>query len=147
MSDIFFWSRHGEYGFLSNFWRAPIKVDSVRYPTTEHYYQAGKTLIPEEQNMIRTLRWPGEAKSAGYHVTLWEGWEKAKEDIMLTALRAKFTQHLTLKRKLLDTEDEVLHEDSPWDKYWGYAGGKGKDRLGVLLMKIREELRSEANNH
>jgi len=141
MEDIFFWTRHDEHGYCSNFWRAPIEVDGKVYPTTEHYFQASKTLIPEDHEMIRNLSEPREAKFAGYHVTLRPGWEEMKEGIMLEGLRAKFTQYPNLREKLLSTGDAKLHEDSPWDKYWGYAKGKGQDRLGKLLMQVREELK------
>ncbi len=141
--DIFFWTRHDAHGYCSNFWRAPIEMDGKVYPTTEHYFQAMKTLIPEQQEMLRTLKKPLDAKLAGYHVTLRRGWDDVwRDEVMLTALRAKFTQHPDLKEKLLSTGYAILHEDSPWDKYWGYAKGKGQDRLGVLLMKVREELRN-----
>ena len=143
MTDIFFWTRHDEHGYCSNFWRAPIEVNGETYPTTEHYFQACKTMLLEEREMIRTLPTPKEAKFAGYHVQLRPDWEKVKEGVMLVGLRAKFTQHLDLKGKLLSTGDASLHENSPWDKYWGYAGGKGQDRLGKLLMQIREELLDE----
>ncbi len=142
-NDIFFWTRNGAHGFLSNFFRAPITVDEVEYPTTEHCYQAMKTLIPAEREMVRKLSTPKEAKFAGYHVALRENWDDIKEEYMLKCLRAKFTQHDVLKSKLLETQDAILHEDSPWDKYWGYAKGAGKDRLGVLLMQVREELKHE----
>ena len=141
--DIFFWTRHGPYAFLSNFYRAPITVDGKYYPTTEHFYQASKTLIPEEHLAVRVLATPKEAKFAGYHVALQEGWDDIKFEIMLQGLRAKFTQHLDLKEKLLATGVVGLHEDSPWDKYWGFVRGKGLDMLGKALMQIREELRNE----
>jgi ribA/ribD-fused uncharacterized protein len=143
---IFWWTRDGGYGFLSNFWRAHILIDGKDYPTSEHYYQAMKSLDPEEQEMIRILSAPKEAKFAGYHMTLREDWEEIKEEIMLKALRAKFTQYPNLRQKLLDTGTAILHEDSPWDKYWGFAKGKGKDRLGVLLMQVRDEIRENQQN-
>ena len=142
-SDIFFWTRHDEYGALSNFTRAPIEVDGKLWPTSEHYYQGMKSDRLDEQEMIRLLGTPKEAKFAGYHVSLRSNWELLKERYMLTALRAKFTQHEHLKQALLSTGYARLHENSPWDKYWGYVDGKGKDRLGQLLMQVREELRSE----
>ena len=52
------------------------------------------------------------------------------------ALRAKFSDP-DLRLRLLDTKDSRLEEASPTDMYWGY---KGKNRLGVLLMQVREEL-------
>ena len=140
-SHIFFWSRHGRYGFLSNFWQSSIEVDDQIYSTVEHFYQSSKTALPGEREMIVGLSTPKEAKFAGYHVTLREDWEDIKESIMLAGLRAKFTQHSVLKEELLTTGDAILHEDSPWDKYWGYAKGKGLDRLGKLLMQVREEVK------
>ncbi len=36
-------------------------------------------------------------------------------------------------------------EDSPKDKFWGDAGGKGigKNMLGKILMRVRNELREK----
>ncbi len=141
--DIFWFTRHGKYGFLSNFYRSPITVDGIAYSTVEHYYQSMKTRDATEQEMIRNTPTPKEAKFAGYHVSLRPDWEEVKEDFMLKALKAKFSQHPDLAQKLLRTGSALLHENSPWDKYWGYAGGKGKDRLGVLLMQVRQELASK----
>lgn len=138
--DIFFWTRHDEHGYCSNFYRSPIKMNGKVYPTVEHYYQASKTLILEEHEMVRLLPTPKEAKFAGAHVTLRRGWDDIKAEVMLEGLRAKFTQHPDLKEKLLSTGDARLHENSPWDKYWGYANGEGLDMLGRLLMQVREEM-------
>lgn len=140
MSDIFFWTRHDEHGYCSNFYRSPISIGGKTYLTVEHFYQASKTPILEEQEMIRNLPTPSEAKLAGYHVTLRRDWNDMRVDVMLESLRAKFTQHLDLRKKLLSTGNAVLHEDSPWDKYWGYAKGKGQDMLGKLLMQVRGEI-------
>jgi len=141
--DIFFWTRHGEYGFLSNFFRSPITVNGLVYPTAEHYYQSCKSKDESEQEMIRNLNTPKEAKFAGYHVALRSDWEDTKEQVMLDVLKAKFMQHPHLKQRLLATGHATLHEDSPWDKYWGFAKGKGKDRLGKLLMQVRELISNE----
>lgn len=140
-NDIFFFSRHGKYGSLSNFARYPVHIDGLDWPTTEHFYQAMKTRNLKGQEMIRSCATPGDAKFAGYHLKLREDWEDVKEEVMLKALKAKFTQHKNLSALLLSTGSAPLHEDSPWDKYWGYARGEGKDRLGVLLMQVRDELR------
>lgn len=139
LTDIFWFTRHGEYGWLSNFYRSPIEINGLTYSTVEHWYQSQKSVKPEEQEMIRNLATPKEAKFAGYHVLLPIDWEDIKERIMLEGLRAKFSQHQDLLGKLLKTTGMRLHEDSPWDKYWGYANGQGKDRLGKLLMQVREE--------
>jgi ribA/ribD-fused uncharacterized protein len=61
---------------------------------------------------------------------------------MLKGLRAKFNQSLELKNRLLETGNALLIEDSLYDYYWGVGRNKtGKNRLGALLMQVREELR------
>jgi len=42
---------------------------------------------------------------------------------------------------LLDTRPAYLIENSPSDKYWGCGrDGSGQNKLGVLLMQVRDEL-------
>lgn len=70
-------------------------------------------------------------------------WEAVKEWVMLDALRAKFTQHAELRELLLGTGDARLVEHTANDSYWGDGGdGSGKNRLGHLLMQLRDELRA-----
>lgn len=65
-------------------------------------------------------------------------WERVKEDIMYRGLYHKFTQHQYLFLLLINTRDAILVEDSPHDSYWGNgADGRGKNRLGHLLMDLR----------
>jgi N-glycosidase YbiA len=60
---------------------------------------------------------------------------------MLGALRAKFTQHLNLRARLLATGDARLVEHTTRDTYWADGGdGTGRNRLGDLLMRMRAEL-------
>jgi predicted NAD-dependent protein-ADP-ribosyltransferase YbiA (DUF1768 family) len=66
-------------------------------------------------------------------------WDTARTTVMETALRAKFTQNPHLKQLLLSTGDATLIEDSPTDYFWGIgACGNGKNMLGQLLMKLRQ---------
>jgi ribA/ribD-fused uncharacterized protein len=69
-------------------------------------------------------------------------WEAVKDEIMREALRAKFTQNPQLRSLLFGTESAVLVEHTTSDSYWGDNGdGSGKNRLGELLMELREDLR------
>lgn len=71
-------------------------------------------------------------------------WESVKDQVMLEVVRAKFTQHEDLKAILLATGDAKLVEHTANDSYWGDGGdGSGKNRLGQILMQVREELRAE----
>lgn len=135
----------GEYAFLSNFYFSPMIIDNVVYTTNEHFFQAMKSLNPKERQAIVLAPTPGKAKCLGRKVSLRKDWEDIKEEIMLTGLRHKFSNP-ELRKKLLATGNEELIEGTTWhDNYWGICdceacGGQGKNRLGKLLMQVREEL-------
>lgn len=75
-------------------------------------------------------------------ITIRPDWTTVRDDVMRTGLKAKFTQNPELRKKLLSTGSARLIENSPRDSYWGIgADGKGQNRLGCLLMELREELR------
>ncbi|CAG8538374.1 3971_t:CDS:2 [Paraglomus occultum] len=116
---INFYRQNGEYGIFSNFYGAPIEIDGELWPTSEHYFQAQKFPIrPELQQKIRNLSTPSEAAKAGRRrdYPLREDWESVKEDVMMRALIAKFTQHEDLKRQILDTGDAKLVEHTARDR-------------------------------
>ena len=135
----------GEYAFLSNFYFSPMIIDNVVYTTNEHFFQAMKSLNLKERQAIVLAPTPGKAKRLGRKVSLRKDWEDIKEEVMLTGLRHKFSNP-ELRKKLLATGNEELIEGTTWhDNYWGICdceacGGQGKNRLGKLLMQVREEL-------
>jgi ribA/ribD-fused uncharacterized protein len=133
----------GEYRFLSNFWPAEIVYEGITYPTAEHAYQAAKTLDVEQRKKIAALPTPAEAKTAGRALKLRDDWETAKFTVMEEVVRYKFTHHPELGAKLLATGGHLLEEGNTWgDRVWGVYQGQGENRLGKILMKVRDELRS-----
>lgn len=131
----------GEYFFLSNFYNSVQSVKGKPYKTNEHYFQAEKADNEAEHEQIRLSGSAAESKKLGRKVKLRSNWESIKDQVMLDGLRAKFSNPI-LKQKLLDTGDAILIEGNTWqDKYWGVCGGVGKNKLGILLMKVREELK------
>lgn len=69
-------------------------------------------------------------------------WEEVKLGVMEGLLREKFSDP-ELRRKLLATGERELVEGNDWgDSFWGVCAGRGKNHLGRLLMKLREELRA-----
>jgi ribA/ribD-fused uncharacterized protein len=140
---INFHSTTGEHGCFSNFSRHSIFLKGKKWPTSEHYFQAQKFAGEPDEEEIRKASKPSQAASMGRDRKrpLRRDWESVKERVMLDALRAKFTQHEDLKAILLGTGDAKLVEHTTNDSYWGDGGdGSGKNRLGFLLMKLREEL-------
>jgi hypothetical protein len=144
-TTIHFYSTIDEYGCLSNFSPHVIRLGGKAWPTTEHYFQAQKFPDADHVEKIRLARTPAVAKQLGRSrtVPLRPDWEAVKEQVMLDALRAKFAQHDDLRAILLGTGDALLVEHTASDRYWGDGGdGSGRNRLGHLLMQLREELRS-----
>jgi ribA/ribD-fused uncharacterized protein len=145
MNPIQFYRVSDPYGFLSNFAAAPIELDGAAWPTTEHYYQAQKFLDPARRESIRAAPTPGDAKARAWAsgATPRPDWDAVRDEVMLAALRAKFTQHPELRDLLLATGDALLVEHTTNDHYWGDGGdGSGQNRLGALLMQVRAEQRS-----
>ena len=142
----------GKYAFLSNFDHSPFTVDGVTFPTVEHWFQAFKTLDPEDFRDIAAADTPGRAKRMGRHVELRPDWEEIKTDVMMEGLRHKFAIP-ELRAKLLATGDEELMEGNTWhDNAWGNCvcqkcqNTPGRNMLGMLLMELRNEIRYEIAN-
>lgn len=143
MKTIRFYSSNEPYGQFSNFAPYPIEVDHRVWPTVEHYYQAQKYPGTTEQELIRRAETPKAAATLGRGLAhLYRAdWDSLKESVMLEGLRAKFSQHGPLRAELLATGDALLVEHTARDDFWGDGGdGSGANRLGILLMRIREEL-------
>lgn len=133
----------GEYRFLSNFWPAEVHFEGIVYPSSEHAYQAAKSLDPAERKRIAALPTPSAAKKAGAALQLRPNWDTEKFNVMETVVRDKFTRNADLRAKLLATGDAELIEGNTWgDRTWGVYQGKGENRLGKILMKVRTELRN-----
>ena len=139
MIDIF----DGKFGFLSNFYEVPILYNRILYNSTEAAFQAAKCKTDEERRKFIGLR-PGAAKRLGRKVELRDDWEEIKDQVMYDVCKQKFTENEDLKIKLLQTGLEPIVESNTWgDTYWGQCNGKGLNKLGKILMQIREELFEE----
>ena len=79
-------------------------------------------------------------------VNLRPDWEDVKVQVMEDIVRAKFTQNPYLGDWLFNTGDSELIEGNNWgDTTWGVdiKTKKGKNLLGKILMKIRDELKGK----
>jgi hypothetical protein len=95
--------------------------------------------------MIRQARRPREAKKLGKteDYATRPDWATHRDTVMKIALHEKFSdRHPELKELLLKTGNAVLQDASPRDNYWGTGSkGMGQNKLGVMLMALRDELR------
>ena len=143
---IYFYGTHDLYGFFSNFSRHPIVLHGHTWPTTEHYFQAQKFAGTAHEGAILHAASPTTAARMGRsrERPLRADWEQVKDEIMHQALLAKFTQYPDLRMQLLATGNARIVEHTARDHYWADGGdGSGRNMLGILLMRVREELRQE----
>lgn len=143
----------GRWSFLSNFYPCLVEHQGIEYPSVEHFYVAMK--IDSDQfingnyytsgdfrEMISKIASPGMVKKIGKKVKLRKDWDEKKLKVMNWGVREKFKKNEDLKELLLSTGDQEIVEGNTWgDVYWGVCDGKGKNHLGKILMKVRDEIR------
>jgi hypothetical protein len=140
----------GKYSFLSNFYACQTVYKGIKYPTSEHAYQAAKTLNPKHQLAIKEKDTPDDAKIAGRRLELRNDWEEIKDDVMYEIVKEKF-KNKRLANRLLATENKQLVEGNYWhDNYWGSCFCAKcllipkKNMLGKILMRVRKELKNDS---
>lgn len=134
-------SFRGEYEFLSNFYPAKLVFDGIAFLNSEAAYQAQKCAFAGDRAQFSRLS-ADEAKRLGRKVSLRQDWDRVKPDLMARVVRAKFSQHPRLAKKLLETGDRTLIEGNRWhDVYWGMdlKTREGENHLGRILMALRRE--------
>lgn len=140
--EIYFFDRNDKYYELSNFAGFGFELNGHHWRTMEHYFQAMKFEGTSQFEKILNCGSPKQAKDLGQSraIAIRPDWDVVKEQIMLAGLKAKF-ENAELKTLLLGTGKKILIENSPYDSYWGIGpNGKGKNRLGHLLMQVRKEV-------
>jgi ribA/ribD-fused uncharacterized protein len=142
----------GRWRFLSNFFPAPFMYDGRLWPTSEHAFNAMKSLDMGEQNGVAAASTPAEAKRRGRQVRLRSDWDATvRYQVMREVLYAKFTANPGRVRALLSTGTARLVEGNTWhDQTWGdcrcgrpACAEPGQNHLGQMLMELRERLRRE----
>ena len=131
----------GYYWFLSNSYPVTLRdmeYPSITYGSVEAAFQAAKTLSYEKRKTFESLS-PREAKHLGRRISLRPDWEYVKEKVMETYLKQKFS--IPMFRKRLEAIEGPIVKDNTWgNTYWSRTHGRGLNRLGVLLEKIRAEI-------
>lgn len=143
MKEIKFYKVNDAYGYMSNFAPYSFSDGHKIWPTSEHYFQAQKFLVPEIQEKIRLLESPMDAALEGRNRQnpFRKDWEDVKDDIMRYAVREKFRQNPEILEKLIATSDAKLIEHTKNDHYWADGGdGSGKNMLGKILMETKVAL-------
>jgi len=145
MNEIYFNYRSEKYNFLSNLYPVeitvvnPVSLDKTprKYGSVEHFYQSAKYTDPELVQWIINSPTPFSAMKAGQSFSaekIRKDWDRVKDTVMMAGLKAKFVKNEGLKEQLVLTGDAVLHENTS-HPYWGF---KGQDKLGKMIMQIRD---------
>ena len=163
---IFFWSHQekneGEVTkkCLSQWYNCMFEIDGIKYYTAEQYMMSQKALAfndKETYSKIMEEKEPREYKKLGRQVKNFDStiWDKKKFEAVIKGNIAKFSQNEKLKEFLLNTQEKILVEASPYDKIWGIgmdendkdildpSKWKGENLLGKALMKVREIIKKE----
>ena len=138
---------------LSNFSSHDVEYKGEVYPTVEHAYQSQKytcTKKPELVEMVRNLKTPEEAKSAGGKSGMKknganldiECWNKKKMDLMRELIDSKIERHPEIKEilRIAKREGIQLVHFSRTDMEWGAhveddgTIKKGDNLLGEIYM-------------
>lgn len=150
----FFW--HGPF---SQWHKCRFVVSGVVYNCAEQYMMAGKARLFTDFNALEKIMKasdPSVQKQVGRNVRGFDEtkWNKVAKEIVYNGNHAKFTQNATLLKQLLQTVGTMV-EASPYDKIWGIGRSandknalrretwNGKNWLGELLTKLREDLRAK----
>lgn len=138
-----------EFYIFSNFSSFQIEWQDRLWPTSEHAYQAAK-FFDVNEDIVDEIH---EAKSAHRAFKLAkvkylekkpDDWMSRKVDIMEDICRHKLRQHEYVQKKLMQTGDRRLVEDSPKDDFWGWGSSKdGRNELGKVWMRLRDWWRSK----
>ncbi|MDQ7134598.1 NADAR family protein [Staphylococcus aureus] len=149
-------------GFLgcefSNFFKCQFELKGLKFDSSEKAFMYSKAMLfgdKEIAEQILKSKSPKECKRLGRKVRGFDEklWNENKEKYMRIILFKKFSSDKRLKNMLLSTGNKIIVECAPFDREWGigidvdelFEGKKwkGKNKLGYLLMEIRDIIKED----
>lgn len=134
----------GPFGALSTFAEVPFFLDGIRYPSAEHFFQAGKFADESRRNAILALTDPAEVKALAwsdeFSPCVRPDWDDVRLTVMYRALVEKFEQSPIARRALSASWPMPILDASVNDSFWGVGpDGNGANHLGRLLERVRDQ--------
>lgn len=133
------------FHYLSPFSAHRIEIWGEIFPTVEHAYQTSRIKPGPERDAIKNAPSPLDAWREG------QKWKKNPElmveqfdkyEIMEALFRAKMAQHPDIIDILVESGSRELLKVIETDDDWGTGkDGSGKNHMGNLWMKLRDEVR------
>ena len=147
-------------GYLSNWYHSRFVLDGNQYCCAEQYLMHAKALTfgdSDRAEQVMRMNDPAQMQAIGRAVEGYDEdvWAGMRQVVAFRALKAKYSQNVILRERLLATGDAVLAECAIKDRTWGIGLGMhaparlcpskwpGRNLLGYTLMMVRDQLREE----
>lgn len=150
----------GETSFLSNFYPVTFKMEQHTFSSAEQAFQffkartCGKDSVASE---FLAMSDPRDIKYDGDQIPAKAVWEQNKEAFMRAVIYSKFSQNETIRKKLINTGDNVLLQCTK-NRWWGCGlrldakewdlgiTYPGLNKTGTILMEVRAALKKKMGN-
>lgn len=146
-----------ENGYLSNWYVSEFKIDSIKFSSMEQYMMYKKAIVFNDTKIAKEILETTDVsriKALGRQVSKYNDthWNGVRQIIIYKGLLEKFSQNEDLKKRLLNTGNDILAECAVQDKIWGIGLSmkdvnrwdmekwRGENLLGFALMIVREDL-------
>ena len=147
-----------ENGYLSNWYLSDFEIDSIKFSSMEQYMMYKKAIVFDDTEIAKEILETTDVSKikalgrqvSNYNDTYWNG---VRQIIIYKGLLEKFSRNEDLKKRLMNTGNDILAECAVQDKIWGVGLSmkdvnrwdmekwRGENLLGFALMMVREELR------
>lgn len=122
-NHAFFWKQ-----WPSNWEASPFVICGDRYCCVEQWMMAEKARLFQDVESLQAIMAttsPAKQKELGRQIQGYDDarWAEVRYDVVLQGTLAKYQQNLELLQLLLDTDDLILVEASPYDRIWGIGMG------------------------
>jgi N-glycosidase YbiA len=148
---LYFYANGRPFYEFTNFWTCfpQIVIAGESWSTSEHYYQAQK--FPVGSAAYKSVQSAATARdvfdlangtNGTFKSHIRSDWNSISLKVMMTVVRAKFSQNSQLKALLLSTGQATLVENAGQNDPFFGAGAdmNGVNHLGIILMRVRAEL-------
>ena len=151
----------GDSDPLSNFYKCNMTWKSTVVNTSEQCYVYEKASINKRADIateVLRVSTGREAKELSKKVYTPKSWDSKNEEVMTEILREKARQVPEVLEELMASGDRKIVEAVRFQEQWSCGLSKeaasktdpdfwpGKNRLGELWMKVRDELRNDNND-
>lgn len=135
----------GNYSFLSNsFVGHEFVYEGNKYNSAEAAYQSAKCLDLRNRFKFTKMN-PSTAYKVGQLVRMRPDWDCVKDEVMQKVIWSKFAADKGLSTRLVATNPCILVNGNDSDTYWGVVNGTGENKLGKILMEVREKIIGQLN--